>query len=428
VADPALGGAVYPILYLDALVIKIRDGQAIKNFSCYLAIGVNTDGEREVLGMWFQRTEGAKFWLQVLTKLKQRGVQDVLVCCVDGLTGFPDAIEAVYPQTWVQTCIVHQIRSSLRFVPYKDKKKVASDLRKIYTAVDRDHAEAELESFAETWDGKYPIDLRQLDRALGANRAVPGVPPRRAPGRLHDEHDRGALNRQIRKIIKTRGSFPTRTQPASCSTSRSQTPNATGGTPTTGAQRSSPSGFTSATGSPTPQSNTHTFTHNTVTDIIHPTALTQKVGRPRRGTKSDARVTALLRFWLLHRQLRDEFIFAWIGYGGRPLIRPGLAPCYRFALEAFGYVQVTRVDRHRCRLHERTRHYYRHVIRPFGWHSCNHRLIHMRGTGIRKRCRNNNDEYQEDGAHKQQPPTNAKPATNKYLGLSREHSTPSPVP
>ncbi len=99
--------AVYPILYLDALVIKIRDGQAIKNFSCYLAIGVNTDGERDVLGMWFQRSEGAKFWLQVLTELKQRGVQDVLVCCVDGLTGFPDAIEAVYPQTWVQTCIVH---------------------------------------------------------------------------------------------------------------------------------------------------------------------------------------------------------------------------------------------------------------------------------------------------------------------------------
>ena len=114
---------VYPILYLDALVIKIRDGQAVRNFSCYLAIGVNTDGERDVLGMWFQRTEGAKFWLQVLTELKQRGVQDVLVCCVDGLTGFPEAIEAVYPQAWVQTCLVHQVRSSLRFVPYKDKQR-----------------------------------------------------------------------------------------------------------------------------------------------------------------------------------------------------------------------------------------------------------------------------------------------------------------
>jgi putative transposase len=101
---------VYPILYLDALVVKIRDGQAVGNFACYLAIGVNSDGERDVLGMWFQRSEGAKFWLAVLSELKQRGVQDVLVCCVDGLTGFPEAIEAVFPQAWVQTCLVHQVR------------------------------------------------------------------------------------------------------------------------------------------------------------------------------------------------------------------------------------------------------------------------------------------------------------------------------
>jgi putative transposase len=148
---------IYPILYLDALVIKIRDGQAIRNFSCYLAIGVNLEGDRDVLGMWFQRTEGAKFWLQVLTDLKTRGVQDVLVCCVDGLQGFPDAIEAVFPQAWVQTCIVHAIRAALRFVPYRDKRKVAADLKKIYTAVDRDHAESELERFAETWDAKYPM-------------------------------------------------------------------------------------------------------------------------------------------------------------------------------------------------------------------------------------------------------------------------------
>jgi putative transposase len=176
--------AVYPILYLDALVIKIRDGQAIKNFSCYLAIGVNTDGEREVLGMWFQRTEGAKFWLQVLTELKQRGVQDVLVCCVDGLTGFPDAIEAVYLQTWVQTCLVHQVRSSLRFVPYKDKKKVASDLRKIYTAVDRDHAEHELEAFAETWDQRYPMIVMCCGRVVLAAFWVAGCRRPRLWGRF----------------------------------------------------------------------------------------------------------------------------------------------------------------------------------------------------------------------------------------------------
>jgi putative transposase len=149
--------AIYPILYLDALVVKIRDGQAVRNHACYLAIGVDTEGERDVLGMWFQRSEGAKFWLAVLTELKQRGVQDVLVCCVDGLTGFPDAIEAVYPHAWVQTCVVHQIRASLRFVPYHDRRHVAADLKQIYTAVDRDHAEAELERFAERWDPKYPM-------------------------------------------------------------------------------------------------------------------------------------------------------------------------------------------------------------------------------------------------------------------------------
>src|SRR5215217_4382787 len=109
--------AVYPILYLDALVIKIRDGQAVRNFACYLAIGVNLDGERDVLGIWFQRSEGAKFWLQVLTDLKTRGVQDVLIACVDGLTGFPDAIEAVFPQAWVQTCLVHYADSRVMPTP-----------------------------------------------------------------------------------------------------------------------------------------------------------------------------------------------------------------------------------------------------------------------------------------------------------------------
>src|SRR5512142_87027 len=149
--------AIYPILYLDALQIKIRDGQAVRNFACYLAIGVNLEGDRDVLGIWFQRTEGAKFWLQVLTDLKTRGVQDVLICCVDGLQGFPEAIEAVYPKTWVQTCIVHLIRNSLKFVPYKNRKAVAHDLKPIYTAVDRDHAWDQLERFAEKWDAKYPM-------------------------------------------------------------------------------------------------------------------------------------------------------------------------------------------------------------------------------------------------------------------------------
>jgi putative transposase len=198
---------IYPILYLDALIIKIRDGQAVRNFACYLAIGVNLDGDRDVLGIWFQKTEGAKFWLQVLTELKTRGVEDVLVCCVDGLTGFPDAIEAVYPETWIQTCLVHAVRAALRFVPYKDKRAVAHDLKRIYTAVDREHAETELERFAETWDPKYPM----ISQSWIENweRIVPflSFPPdvRRA---VYTTNTIEALNRQIRKIIKTRGSFP----------------------------------------------------------------------------------------------------------------------------------------------------------------------------------------------------------------------------
>jgi putative transposase len=199
--------AIYPILYLDALVIKIRDGHAVRNFACYLAIGVNLDGERDVLGIWFQKTEGAKFWLAVLTDLKTRGVQDVLVCCVDGLTGFPDAIEAVYPKTWVQTCLVHAVRAALRFVPYKDKRAVAADLKKIYTAPDRDAAWEQLEAFAERWDAKYPTISAAWTDAWEQIVPFLAFPPdlRRA---VYTTNTIEALNRQIRKIIKTRGSFP----------------------------------------------------------------------------------------------------------------------------------------------------------------------------------------------------------------------------
>ncbi len=200
--------AVYPIVYLDALIVKIRDGNTVRNHACYLAIGVNTSGERDVLGLWIQKTEGAKFWLAVLTDLKQRGVADVLVCCVDGLTGFPEAIEAVYPQAWVQTCVVHQIRSSLRFVSYKDRKRVAADLKKIYTATDREHAEDELQAFAETWDERYPmISASWLEHweHLVTFLAFP-ADVRRI---VYTTNTIEALNRQIRKIIKTRGSFPT---------------------------------------------------------------------------------------------------------------------------------------------------------------------------------------------------------------------------
>ena len=200
--------AVYPIVYLDCLVVKIRDGNVVRNHACYLAIGVNLEGERDVLGIWFQRTESAKFWLQVLTDLKTRGVTDVLVACVDGLTGFPEAIEAVFPQTWVQTCLVHQVRSSLRFVPYRDKRAVAADLKKIYTAADQDAAADELQRFADKWDHRYPTISRSWLEHWEQITPFLAFPPdvRRV---VYTTNTIEALNRQIRKIIKTRGHFPT---------------------------------------------------------------------------------------------------------------------------------------------------------------------------------------------------------------------------
>src|SRR3954468_6364541 len=125
---------VYAIVYFDALRVKVREDRSVRNLACYLALGVTCDGEREVLGIWWQETEGAKFWLAVINDLRRRGVQDVLVSCVDGLKGFPEAIEATFPHAWVQTCIVHLIRASLRYVNYRDRKKVAAALRPIYTA------------------------------------------------------------------------------------------------------------------------------------------------------------------------------------------------------------------------------------------------------------------------------------------------------
>ena len=199
---------LYPIVYLDALVVKVRDGHAVRNFACYVALGVNLEGERDVLGIWFQRTEGAKFWLQVLTELKQRGVADVLVFCVDGLTGFPEAIEATFPHSTVQTCLVHQVRNSLKFVSYKDRKPVAADLRKIYTAANQDAAADELQRFAEKWDARYPtISQSWLERW---EQITPFLAfPHDVRRAIYTTNSIEALHRQTRKIIKTRGHFPT---------------------------------------------------------------------------------------------------------------------------------------------------------------------------------------------------------------------------
>jgi putative transposase len=198
---------VYPVLFLDCLVIKVREGGSVQRRACYLALGVTVEGERDVLGMWFQENEGAKFWLQVLTDLKQRGVRDVLICCVDGLKGFPEAIEAVFPQAWVQTCIVHLIRHSLRYVPRRQREQVARDLKPIYTAIDGDAAWTELERFDEKWGTRFPVITQAWQNAW--EHVIPflafGPEVRRV---IYTTNAIEALNRQLRKAIKTKGHFP----------------------------------------------------------------------------------------------------------------------------------------------------------------------------------------------------------------------------
>jgi transposase-like protein len=148
--------AVYPILYLDCIVVKIRQDKRVINKAVYLALGVNIHGQKELLGLWMSENEGAKFWLSVLTELKNRGVKDVFIACIDGLSGFPDAIATAFPKTQVQLCIVHQVRNSLKFVSWKDRKAVAAGLKAIYQSVTVTEAEQELEVFAQQWDNLYP--------------------------------------------------------------------------------------------------------------------------------------------------------------------------------------------------------------------------------------------------------------------------------
>src|SRR5260221_2620888 len=147
---------VYPIIYVDCLVVKVRENQRVLNKSVYLVLAVDLNGQIKLLGMWIAQTEGARFWLGVLTELQNRGVKDLFIACVDGLTGLPEAIETVYPQTRVQLCMVHLMRNSLRYVSYKHMKVVATDLKAIYSAATETEAEFNLELFAEKWDALYP--------------------------------------------------------------------------------------------------------------------------------------------------------------------------------------------------------------------------------------------------------------------------------
>jgi putative transposase len=198
---------VYPVIFLDALVLKIREGGSVQRRACYLALGLTVEGERDVLGMWFQDTEGAKFWMQVLAELKQRGVRDILICCVDGLKGFPEAIEAIFPNTTVQTCIVHLIRLSLRYVPRREREHVARDLKPIYTAIDADAAQRELECFDTKWGARFPVITQAWLDAWEHVIPFLAFPPevRRV---IYTTNAIEALNRQLRKALKTKGHFP----------------------------------------------------------------------------------------------------------------------------------------------------------------------------------------------------------------------------
>jgi putative transposase len=198
---------VYPVIFLDALVLKIREGGSVQRKACYLALGITVDGDRDVLGMWFQDTEGAKFWMQVLSELKQRGVRDILICCVDGLTGFPEAIEAIFPKTTVQTCIVHLIRLSLKYVPRREREQVARDLKPIYTALDAAAAQEALERFDETWGARFPVITKAWLDAW--EHVIPFLAfPEEVRRVIYTTNAIEALNRQLRKAIKTKGHFP----------------------------------------------------------------------------------------------------------------------------------------------------------------------------------------------------------------------------
>jgi len=199
--------AVYPIVYLDALRVKIRYDGTVQNRCIYLAIGVKTDGKKETLGLWAAENEGAKFWLSVLTELNNRGVSDIFIACVDGLKGFSEAIESVFPNTITQLCIVHQIRNSLTYISYKDRKAVVSDLKPIYTAITEDEALFALELFGEKWNGKYPLIAKSWQANWQRINPMFAL-PKEIRKAVYTTNVIESLNYSLRKITKTRAAFP----------------------------------------------------------------------------------------------------------------------------------------------------------------------------------------------------------------------------
>jgi len=198
---------IYPIIYLDCIVLKIRQDKRVINKAIYLALGINLEGHKELLGLWLAETEGAKFWLSVLTELQNRGLRDIFIAAVDGLSGFPEAINTVYPQTKIQLCIVHMVRNSLKFVSWKDRKAVAADLKKIYRSLTVEEAEQELTSFAEIWDEKYPTISQSWQRHW-PNLITLFDYPEDIRKVIYTTNAIESLNSVIRKAVTNRKVFP----------------------------------------------------------------------------------------------------------------------------------------------------------------------------------------------------------------------------
>ena len=200
--------SVYPIAYLDALHLKMRLDGLVQTRAVYLALGVNLEGHKELLGLWIGEKEGSKFWLSILTELRNRGVQDILIACVDGLTGFPEAIASEFPKTEVQLCIVHMVRNSLRYVSWKERKTVAADLREIYSASTAESAASALEEFAEKWDQRFPnISRSWRDRW---EQVIPffAYPPEIRKV-IYTTNAIESIQSQLRRVTRQRGAFPT---------------------------------------------------------------------------------------------------------------------------------------------------------------------------------------------------------------------------
>ena len=199
--------ALYPIVYLDCIHVKVRDGGVVRAKAVYLALGINMAGEKEILGLWIAQTEGAKFWLQVVTELKNRGVQDIFIACVDGLKGFPEAIEVVYPKTAVQLCIVHMVRNSLNYVSWKLRKVVAADLRSIYTSATEQEAQTRLQEFEDKWGCDYPTIIKSWRSNWARITPFFDYPPEIRKV-IYTTNAIESVNMSLRKITKNRGSFP----------------------------------------------------------------------------------------------------------------------------------------------------------------------------------------------------------------------------